>query len=174
VATFEQLTEEQRAALARVGHKLFHNPEVSKDAKRLLMKADPQVKFPEIQTEDAMDEKLIKRDDKIKELEQSIMQNEARQRLEERRKDARERGIDPEEVEKAMTERGIGKWETAMEFVELTHRSAPATAASIDAGNSTELPPDAEKEFWKDPQGASRKMAHQAIDELAQRRRQAR
>jgi hypothetical protein len=174
VATFEQLTDEQRAALARAAHSLFHNPEVSRDAKRLLMKANPAVKFPEIETQDAVEESLKSRDKKIETLEQQIMQNEARQRLEERRAEARAKGIDPEEVEKAMTDRGIAKWETAMEFVELTHRSAPATAASVDMGLSTPTPPNDDKEFWQDPAGVSRKRAHEAIDELQARRRQAR
>jgi hypothetical protein len=175
MATFEQLTDEQRAALARVGHKLFHSPEVSKDAKRLLMKADPAVKFPEIETQDAVEKSLEKRDEKIQALENQIMQTEAQRRLDERRAEARAKGIDPEEVEKAMTERGIGKWETAMEFVELTHRSAPATASSIDnVGLSTVMPADTEKEFWKDPAAWSRKEAHAVVDELQARRRQAR
>jgi hypothetical protein len=174
VATFEQLTDEQRAALARAAHSLFHNPEVSKDAKRLLMKANPAVKFPEIETQDAVEKSLEKRDEKIAGLEQQIMQSEARQRLEERRAAARARGLDPEEVEKAMTERSIGTYETAMDFVEMTHRAAPATAASVDVGLSTQTPPNDDKEFWQDPAGVSRKRAHEAIDELSARRRQAR
>lgn len=167
MATFEELTEAQKDALAKAGHKLFHNPEVSPDAKRLLMKADKSVRFPEIETSDQIGSELKKRDDKINELSQTLMQNEARRRLEEQRAAAIARGLDPAEVEKAITERGIGSWDTAMEFVELTHRAATPTPAAYDTPADV-LPTG--KEFWDNPQKATREMAHKAVDELKARR----
>lgn len=169
MATFEELTEEQRVALAKAGHKLFHNPEVSPDAKRLLMRADKNVRFPEIETDDRIDGKLKANQDQIKELQQQIMQTDARRMLEEQRAAARARGLDPADVEKAITERGIGSWDTAMEFVELQARAAVPTPAAYDEPGDI-MPPATEKEFWANPQAATRKMAHQAVDELRKRR----
>jgi hypothetical protein len=170
MATFEELTDAQRLALAKAGHKLLHNPEVAGDAKRLLMKTDKSLRFPEIETADAVDGQLKKRDEKIEALENKLVQNEAQQRLAEKKAAAAARGLDWDEIQKAITERGIGSVDTAMEFVELTHRAATPTPAAYDEPVDV-LPAASEKEFWANPQAATRKMAHQAIDELQQRRR---
>src|ERR1700685_1104552 len=129
MATFEELTEAQIASLAKAGFKMFHSsdPEVSNAAKRALMRADKSVKFADIDAADHVDGQLKKRDDKIDELTNEIRQNEARRRLEEQSAAARARGLDPDEVTKAISERHIASWDTAMEFVELTHRSAQPT-----------------------------------------------
>lgn len=171
MATFEELTDAQRDALAKAGHKLFQNPEVSSEAKRLLMKADKNVRFPEIETSDQLGGELKKRDDKIDALTNELRQTEARRRLEEQRTAARGRGLDPAEVEKAITERGIGSWDTAMEFVELTHRAATPTPAAYD--EPLDVMPTG-KEFWNNPEKATREMAHKAVDELKARRQGAR
>jgi hypothetical protein len=170
MASFEDLTDAQKATLAAVGYRLFHNPEVSSAAKRLLMKADPKVKFPEIETQDAVESSLEKRDKKIEELEQRLIQESAERNLEKRHEEARARGLDPADVEKAIVERGIGKWETAMEFVELTQRAAAPTPASLNGvGLSTTIPSE-DKEFQKDPAAWANRVAHDTIDELRGRK----
>jgi hypothetical protein len=169
MASFEDLTDAQKATLAAVGYRLFHNPEVSSAAKRLLMKADPKVKFPEIETQDAVESSLEKRDKKIEELEQRLIQESAERNLAKRHDEARARGLDPADVEKAIIERGIGKWETAMEFVELTQRAAAPTPASLNTGLSTVVPSE-DKEFQKDPAKWANDEAHRVIDELRGRR----
>lgn len=170
MATFEDATEEQKVALSKAGFKLFHSsdPEVREAARRALMKADTSVRFPEIETSDLVDGKMKESADQIKELQQQIMQTDARRMLEDQRAAARARGLDPAEVEKAITERGIANWDTAMEFVELTHRSAQPTPAAYD--EPADVLPQG-KDFWDNPQKASRTMAHQAVDELMQRRK---
>lgn len=177
MASFEQLTDEQRLNLARVGHRLLHNPEVSKDARRLLMKADPSVKFPDLEVEETMQSELAKRDKKIDEMSQSQMQEAAERRRESCRQQARDRGLDPDEVEKAITERGIVKWETAMEHVEMKNRLAtptPDAGSGGDGGSSTRLPDgDDLKDFWNDPAAWANKQAHLAVDEIKQNRHRA-
>jgi hypothetical protein len=169
MATFEDLTDAQRLALAKAGHKLLQNPEVASDAKRLLMKADKSLRFPEIETADAIDGQLKKRDEKIEALENKLVQTEAQQRLAEKKAQAAARGLEWDDVQKAITERGIANVETAMEFVELTKRSAVPTPAAYDEPIDL-IPAAAEKDFWANPQKAVREMAHQTIDELKARR----
>jgi hypothetical protein len=172
VATFEELTDEQRTRLGRIAHNLVSNkdPKVSQAAKRLISEAIPTIQFPELQVADAVDSKLADTKKQLDAMQAELMQANAQRLLDQKHTQARERGLDPAEVEEAITKKGIGNWDTAMEFVELTHRSAPATAASLNVGNSTVLPDSEDKEFWKDPLGTARKLAHQTIDELKARR----
>ena len=166
MAGFEDLSDAQKLALAQAAHKLFQNPEVNKDAKRLLMKADPSVKFPEIETQDQFQSELTKRDDKIKELSDKQMEVAAQHRREAMHEQARERGLKPEDVEDAIVKKGIANWDTAMEYVELSQRAAPSTPASFESNLET---PGA-KEMWKDPKKWAREQAHAAIDEISKRR----
>ena len=177
MASFEELTDEQRANLARVGYKLFHNPEVSKEAKRLLMKANPAVRFPEIEAETQVQEALKSRDDKIAELEAKQLEAEAFRRLEEKRASARDRGLDPTEVEALIVERGkagrLIDWESAMELLELQKQTAPASPSGDDFKAGNEMPGIKEMLQSSDPAKIARQIAHQTIDELRGRRRRA-
>jgi len=174
MASFAQLTDEQRANLARVAHKMFHNPDVSREAKRLLMKADPTVKFPEIETEDLVEKKTESMQKKIDELQQQQIEANARTELARKHDLARARGLDPAEVEKNFMEKKIYDWDVAMQFTEMLHQSAAPTPDAINGGgNSTQMPTEAdEKELWADPAKWASKQAHAAIDELNARRKQ--
>jgi hypothetical protein len=167
MADFEQLSDAQRLALGRAAHKLFQNPEVSREAKKLLMKADPTVKFPEIETDDRIDKELKTRDEKIAELTNRQIEAEASARRRALHDQARAKGLKPEDVEDAIVKKGIANWDTAMEYVELSQQAAPATPASYD---STMKMPDT-KELWKDPAKWAREQTHAAIDEIQKRRK---
>ncbi len=167
MADFEQLSEAHRLALGRAAYKLFQNPEVSREAKKLLMKADATVKFPEIETDDRIDKELKSRDEQIKELATKQIEMEARARRETLHTQAREKGLKPEDVEDAIVKKGIANWDTAMEYVELSQQAAPSTPADYDSAMKM---PDT-KELWKDPAKWARGETHKAIDELIKRRK---
>jgi hypothetical protein len=169
VASFEELTDEQKLSLAKAGHALFGRPETSKKAKRLLMEADKSVRFPELEVEDAVNEGTKELREKVEQQEARLVQQAAEAARERKHKQAREAGLDPEDVEKAIVDRGIGNWETAMEFVRLSAQAAAPTNASSEAGRF-ELP-DGKNDWWKDPTKTARNAAHAAIDELRGRRR---
>lgn len=168
--SFEELTDEQRAALSRVGYQLIHNPEVSRDAKRLLMKANPKVKFPEIENEERTNAALKERDEKLQALEQKLLEKEMQDRVEAKRQQCRERGLDPAEVENLIVERGkqnrLIDFESAMELVEAQKQIAAATPSS--QGPQREL--SSIKELWENPGKWAREQTHAAIDELKKRR----
>jgi hypothetical protein len=167
--TFEEMTDEQRSALGRAAHKLFHNSEISPRAKRLLMEADPTVRFPEIDQEKAISDQLAARDKKIEELTDRQIQQEAQARREKSHADARARGLDPAAVEDAIVKRKIGDWDTAMEFVEMSTRLAAATPASFESAPSMDLPDH--KDLWKDPRKFALREAHAEIDNILKQRR---
>lgn len=170
--SFEELTDEQRLQLARAGYRLFHNPDVSQDAKRLLMKANPQVRFPDIEQEERKS-----RDEKIAELEHKQLEGEMNRRLEEKRAVARDRGLDPSEVEALVIERGkqgrVIDWESAMELLEYQKQTAAATPAGDDWKPGNRMPGIKEMLQSSDPAKIAREIAHQTIDELRGRRRRA-
>jgi len=167
--TFEDMTEEQRANLGRAAYKLFHNPEVSARAKRLLTEADPTIRFPEIDQEKLIGEQLSARDKKIEELEQRQIEQAANARREKSHAEARARGLDPAAVEDAIVKRKIGDWDTAMEFVELSTRMAASTPASSDRSPSMDMPDN--KDLWKNPRQWANREAHDEIDKILKQRR---
>jgi hypothetical protein len=145
--------------------------------KRLLKKMDPATyNFPELATADLVEKSNEKNAKQIEKLEQEMIQQNARIELEKKHAQARDRGLDPAEVEKVVVEKKIYDWDAAMQFVEMLHQSAPASADAInDAGNSTRMPTaEDEKELWKNPAEWAAKQAHAEIDELTKRRRAAR
>jgi hypothetical protein len=133
------------------------------------MKADKSVRFPELEQRDAVETELAKRDKRIEELQNTQMQAEAEQRLRERRQQAVDAGLDPAEVEKAVVEHGISKWETAMEYVRRGQQAAIPTAANVH-DHTLKLPGTKEDGLWKDPTKFARDTAHQMIDQMRGRR----
>jgi hypothetical protein len=174
--SFEELTDDQRVNLARAGFKLFHNPEVSREAKRLLTKADPKVRFPEIEAEETTTAALRERDDRIAKLEAQQIEADLERRLEMKRKQAEELGVDPADVEKLIVERGKGgrviDWESALELIQLQRQSAAATPSSDDFKVGNEMP-GIKDMINAGPEGAAkiaRDLTHQAINEMRGRR----
>lgn len=174
--SFEDMSEEQRTNLARAGFKLFHNPEISKDAKRLLMKADKSVRFPEIEAEEQTVTQLKERDDKIAALEARQIEADLERRLEAKRKQAEDVGVDPDEVEKIIVDAGkagrVIDWESALELAQLRAQSAAATPSGDDFKVGNEMPGIADM-INAGPEGAARiarDLTHKAINDLRGRR----
>ena len=168
--SLENLTDVQRDNLAIAAQKLLNNAELSPQVKKLLMKADPQTyRFPEIEQEQVTQEREKKLNDKIEALEQKHIEESARRNLERKHAEAIARGLDPAEVEKAITEKHIGSWETAMEHVELSKRIAAATPSTFETVRRDVLPDT--KEIWGDRRKWAAAQAHSAIDDILKNRR---
>lgn len=162
--SLENLSPQDRA-LYEAGRALFNHPELSKDAKRLLKKADPKVSFPELDLEDALAaEREARRADNEK------RDNEQRERdikhaRERKHDDLKARGYDPIAVEKVMTDNKIMDYEAAVRFIDATTRMAAPTPASLTPSS---LPDN--KDLWKNPAQNARKVAHEAMNELIAKR----
>lgn len=165
---FEDLDEKQRENLAKAMNSLLTNPEVSTDVKRLLMKADPKMKFADVAQADALAKLEEKSATKISELEAKLMEEQAIRVREERHRQAREKGLSPEDVEKVVTEYKVMDWDKAMQIADRLREMAPASAEpTFDAKPNL---PD-EKELWADPKRYANGIAHKMIDEFRGRRR---
>lgn len=167
--TFEEkwaaLNDSQRENLAKAGLRLFDNPDVSPKAKELLMKADPSVRFPEVLQANELTRIREENAENLRKLEQSQLEERAERNREKRWAEARDAGVDPEEVEKVIVEKGIAKWDAAVEFVQMRQRTATPTPAAYDTSRNFELP-DGKNDWFKDPTKKARAEAHKAIDEL--------
>lgn len=166
--SLEELTDEQRVNLARAANQVLSNPETSREFKRLWKKANPKVSFPELDVQDTVTAELAKRDTTIEELRAAQMQDAAERRRDKEHLRARERGLNPEDVEKAVVDRRIMDWDTAMRYVELEAQSAIPTPSADEPMNKEVT---SMKDLWNDPAKWAREQTHAAIDELAKRRR---
>jgi hypothetical protein len=170
--SFEELTpDQQRQVLVRneAMAKLLANPETSAAVKRMIKKVDPSQRFPELEVEDLVEARTSEQKKQIETLEANMMQRAAEDSRAKKHQAARDAGVDPEEVEKAIMDRKIGDWDTALEFVQNRNQLAAATPA--EGHKRFDLPAGKDNDWWKDPTKAARKAAHDAIDELRGRRR---
>jgi len=172
MASFEDMNDDAKLALARFAHTLIHrNPDIAREARKLAKKANPELRFPELETEERVNTELAARDKKIAELEAKQMEAAATQRREQKRAACIARGLDPDKVEALIIERSkqdrLIDFETAMELMEAQSQLAAASPANDQTprrGAQPELMQD--KDLWNDPSGAAMKRTHAAIDEL--------
>lgn len=168
--SLEDLTPQERAYLS-AGKLLFENPEVSGDAKRLLIKAKPEARanFPDIQLQDKFAEQQAALDKRQKEIDEKLAKDELDRRVERQRATLREQGVDVEALETFMKENELYSYEKAAKIFKQVNQTAAATPASLV--KSMQANADAEvKAFWKDPIKAARDEAAKAIEEMRGRR----
>jgi hypothetical protein len=164
--SLEDLTDEQKINLARAANQVMSNPETSREFKRLWQKANPKIKFPELEQEDRFANELKTRDEKIAQLEAQQMEEAAQRNRAIKHQEARARGLDPDEVEKLVVEKKVMDWNAAMDFTEMQHSMAASTPSSAE---SAMKPMTSIAELWNDPAGWARKETHKAIDDLHKR-----
>lgn len=160
----EGLSEEQVTALAKAARKLLHSNDatVSKEAKRLLMKADPTIKFADVQAEDAIGTELTKRDEQITELRNKLIEQDALRNREACHARAREKGLDPAAVEKTVVDYKVMDWDKAMEITERLQTMAPSSPEP-EQDRLNRMPDD--KDLLANPDKWAREMAHKSITE---------
>lgn len=177
----EELSAEQQQNLARAANQVLSNPETSREFKRLWSKANPQVRFPELEQETRLTSEFKTRDEKIAELEAKLLEEDVKRKREEKRQAAVARGLDPDAVEALIVERGKeGRtidYESAMELMELQQQSAAATPANStwrpNLGNQDARATIKEMLASDNPGAIANRIAHETIDELRGRRRRA-
>ena len=138
-SSLENLSPQDRNFL-EAGRKLFTHPELRRDAQRLYKKAQPDAHFPEL----AMEEKLEGIEKSAREREAKLEADLIRERVErrqaERRAQMRDKGYDPERIEKIIVDYNLSAaepekaYDFAMKIADAEGRSAEPTAADIQSG----------------------------------------
>jgi hypothetical protein len=158
--SLENLTDDQRNSLAL--KRLFGHPEFGREAKKLWKKIEPNAKFPELDLEDqarAMNEATQK---ELQALQEKVQLQEIQGRRAEQHAKIRQAGLEPDEVEKVMTEEKIASYDTAIKYVTAQRKLAPPTPANI----TPIMLPDDLKEIQKNPNAYARKAAFEAVNEI--------
>jgi hypothetical protein len=158
--SLEDLSPQDRAAL-NAGRALFANPEISKEAKRLLMKADPKAQFAEIVLEDALEKERKERLEMQTKFDNTIREGQIKHARERKHDELIAKGYDPIAIEKVMTDNKIADYDAAIRY----HEATSQPAAPTPGGLSPMAMPDG-KELWKNPIKWGRDEAFKAINEL--------
>jgi hypothetical protein len=162
--SLENMTPEERDAAAL--RALFAHPEVGDQAKRLYKKVQPAARFPELETRDQIDASNAELRKQIEKLQEEAQTRDINARRAENHRIIREQGLDPDAVEKVMTEEKIGSYDTAIKYMKAQNTNSTPTP-----GQRMPLQmPDDYKEIAKNPRGWANKKAHEAINDLIAKR----
>ena len=124
--SLESLTAEEKAQLQRANdaHKLLSelladpSPEVRKTAMRLAKQKRPDLRFPELEAEEAATAASKVTLDRVSALENELTQERARRLKAEEEGRIRQRGYDPEAVYKLMTDKGVANLDTMLDVLD--------------------------------------------------------
>lgn len=173
----EGLSANQQQAL-KLGELLLNtNPDIARDAKRLAKKANPALRIPEIELEDAIDKASEKNTAKVAELEQRLIERDVTDRRRIFREDCTKQGLDPDEVEKIVVAEKCSP-ATAIKLALLQQQTGEPTAAAhhvMPQGTPVDMRP--EKDIRNLSGAALRKwsadQAHSMVSDLMSKRRTA-
>jgi hypothetical protein len=163
----------------RLGVLLLKDPEVARQAKRLAKKADPSLRIPEIELEDQIEKANEKNAEKVAELEQRLIKQDVDNRRAAFRADCKEKGLDPDEVEKIVVAEKCST-ATAIKIATMQRDTAEPTAGDVaHGGNPPHTPIDMRPDQdWRKLQGNSLRrrsatLAHEMVDQFRTQRRTA-
>lgn len=164
MSDLENMDPAERDRLAATMNSLLRDPALRRDTLSLVKRKNPNATIPEIDQEEAIQKLREEQSDKMKTLQDKFEKESIERRWTDLRRSWRERGLDPDLVQKTMTEKQIADPETAIKFLDMESRSAPPTPASMSQAGRMKLP-DQFNAIMKDPKSAN-DIAHQVIDEL--------
>lgn len=131
---------------------------------RAIKEASPDTPLPELDQEARTQEMLKPLQDENKALKERLDKAEAVGALEKKRDALRAKGLNVEEVEKVMVEKGITSHEAAAEFISLNNRPAAPVPSIPSFDRSARVP--AEDGLKKDPKQWARETAANVLKEL--------
>ena len=171
--SLENLSPESRDELAALAQTLAENPATRKEFLRMTKKVKPDLPIPELEIEESTTRAVSKAEERVQALEAKLREKEAIETLERRRQDLMKKGLvnseeDIQGVEKLMLEKGITNHETAAEYHQWMKQAAVPTASSY---NPSPVKGFDLNKYWKNPAGAARNEAMNALNELRNPRR---
>lgn len=171
--SLENISPDARDELAALAQQLAENPATRKEFLRMTKKVKPDLPIPELEIEESTHRAVSKAEDRVNALEAKLREKEAIEELQKRRNSLVKKGLvksedDVEQVEKLMLEKGITNHETAAEYHEWMKQAAVPTASNYNPSpvKSFDL-----GKYWKNPAGAARNEAMNALNELRNPRR---
>jgi hypothetical protein len=166
--SLENYSPEAIEELAALSKRLSEDPATRKDFLRLTKRVHPDLPVPEIEMEEAVNQRASAAEQRVAQLEAKLKQREVRDELMKRRNNLKEKGYvqsDEEilEIEKLMTEKGIANHETAADYWQKSRESAVPTPNGFPQPVMSRFDI---KGYMKNPVGAARENAAAALAEL--------
>lgn len=166
--SLENYSQEAIAELAALSKRLSEDPTTRKEFLRLTKKVHPDLPVPEIEMEEAVNQRASQAEQRVAQLEAKLKQREVKDELTRRRSVLKEKGYadsddDILEIEKLMTEKGIANHETAADYWRHMKQSAVPTPSGFPTPVMSKFDI---KGYMKNPVGAARENAAAALAEL--------
>jgi len=166
--SLENVSLEARDELASLAQQLAENPETREQFLRMTKKVKPDLPIPELEMKEYTQRVVNQSEQRVQALEAKLRERDAVEELQKRRQSLMKKGLianesEVKDVEKIMLERGITNHETAAEFHQWMKQAAEPTPSGYN--------PSAVKQFdlgkyWKNPAGAARDEAANALRDL--------
>ena len=166
--SLENVSLEARDELASLAQQLAENPETREQFLRMTKKVKPDLPIPELEMKEYTKRVVNQSEQRVQALEAKLRERDAVEELQKRRQSLMKKGLianesEVKDVEKIMLERGITNHETAAEFHQWMKQAAEPTPSGYN--------PSAVKQFdlgkyWKNPAGAARDEAANALRDL--------
>lgn len=159
-SSLENLTPDQRAKLS-FADLLLKNPDVAMEAKRLAKKVNPELRFPDVEQQDAIAAATADLRKKQEEFEVRLTREGIERSQEAQRATLRQHGVDVPALEAFMKEHEIYSYEKAQKIFAQVNRVAPPTPSNLlQESQKADF-----KEWWKDPVKAARVEAEKFFEE---------
>lgn len=175
--SLENLTEREKQALnlGNLMATVLADPSLSRDAKRILKAKNPDLSFPELETEDAIGKVRKEANDRADLLQQELNRRDAIKALEAETSKIEAAGLDAKAVREFMEKKGITDVDVVIELFEQRAQLAEPTADSTGNGpfRFADVTQEELKSMWSNPQKWREEKAHAVIGEMRGQRRRA-
>jgi len=131
--------------------------------------------FPELEVEDRIAAATAKQTEEAEALRAELTKRDIAQQRREIREQMHEKfpGISFEDIEKCMVDNAIGKHESAAQFL-ANQRQLAEPVPEVPGRGGPMMMPDEAKQFFKTPDRTARRLAHEAMTDLINKRNRAR
>jgi hypothetical protein len=166
--SLENLSLEAQAELAALAKSLAEDPKTRRQFLQLTKQVRPDVPIPEIEIEERTSAVLEQANSRVESLEAKLRQKDAKEELQRRRNNLKEKQLassdeDIVEIEKLMIDKGIANHETAAEYHSWMKQASTPTPSQFPQPVMSKFNT---QDYMKNPVGAARDAAHQALAEF--------
>jgi hypothetical protein len=166
--SLENLSLEAQAELAALAKSLAEDPKTRRQFLQLTKQVRPDVPIPEIEIEERTSAVLEQANSRVESLEAKLRQKDAKEELQRRRNNLKEKQLassdeDIAEIEKLMIDKGIANHETAAEYHSWMKQASTPTPSQFPQPVMSKFNT---QDYMKNPVGAARDAAHQALAEF--------
>jgi hypothetical protein len=166
--SLENLSLEAQAELAALAKSLAEDPKTRRQFLQLTKQVRPDVPIPEIEIEERTSAVLEQANSRVESLEAKLRQKDAKEELQRRRNNLKDKQLassdeDIAEIEKLMIDKGIANHETAAEYHSWMKQASTPTPSQFPQPVMSKFNT---QDYMKNPVGAARDAAHQALAEF--------